>query len=55
MSARRVAIAGGSGQLGTALRDVLRDRDVFAPAHAEPAQLFGRDMVAETWERTLRG
>jgi dTDP-4-dehydrorhamnose reductase len=35
VSARRVALAGGSGQLGTALRGVLADRDVVAPAHAE--------------------
>ena len=35
MSARRIAIVGGSGQLGTALRDAFADRDVVAPAHAE--------------------
>jgi dTDP-4-dehydrorhamnose reductase len=34
VSARRVAVAGGSGQLGTALREALRDRDVVAPPHA---------------------
>lgn len=37
MSARRIAIAGGSGQLGTALREALREREVIAPAHAELA------------------
>jgi dTDP-4-dehydrorhamnose reductase len=35
VSARRIAIAGGSGQLGSALREALRDREVTAPAHAE--------------------
>lgn len=35
MSARRIAIAGGSGQLGTALREALRERELIAPAHAE--------------------
>ncbi|HEX3549300.1 MAG TPA: dTDP-4-dehydrorhamnose reductase [Candidatus Elarobacter sp.] len=35
MSARRIAIAGGSGQLGTALREALGDRAVAAPAHAD--------------------
>ena len=35
MSARRIALAGGSGQLGTALREALRDREIVAPAHAE--------------------
>ncbi|MEA2720174.1 MAG: dTDP-4-dehydrorhamnose reductase [Candidatus Eremiobacteraeota bacterium] len=35
MSAQRVAIAGGSGQLGTALREALAGRDVIAPPHAE--------------------
>jgi len=33
--AQRIAIAGGSGQLGTALRAVFADRDVVAPSHAE--------------------
>lgn len=37
MSARRIAIAGASGQLGTALREELRDRELIAPAHAELA------------------
>jgi dTDP-4-dehydrorhamnose reductase len=37
VSARRIAIAGGSGQLGTALREALRDRELVAPAHAELA------------------
>jgi dTDP-4-dehydrorhamnose reductase len=35
VSAHRIAIAGGSGQLGTALRDALSAREVVAPAHAE--------------------
>lgn len=34
MSARRIAIVGGSGQLGTALRDELAGLDVSAPPHA---------------------
>lgn len=37
MTARRIAIAGGFGQLGTALREVLSDRELSAPAHAEVA------------------
>jgi dTDP-4-dehydrorhamnose reductase len=35
VSARRIALAGGSGQLGTALREALAGRDVVAPPHAE--------------------
>lgn len=35
MSPERIAIAGGSGQLGTALREVFAGRDVIAPARAE--------------------
>jgi dTDP-4-dehydrorhamnose reductase len=35
VSARRIAIAGGSGQLGSALREALREREVLAPSHAE--------------------
>jgi dTDP-4-dehydrorhamnose reductase len=37
VSARRIALVGGSGQLGTALRDVLGERDVIAPPHADVA------------------
>ncbi|HEY0394288.1 MAG TPA: dTDP-4-dehydrorhamnose reductase [Candidatus Elarobacter sp.] len=37
MSAQRIAIVGGSGQLGTALREALAGRDVVAPPHAEVA------------------
>lgn len=37
MSARSIAIVGGSGQLGSALRDAFVGRDVSAPAHAEVA------------------
>jgi dTDP-4-dehydrorhamnose reductase len=37
VSARRIAILGGSGQLGSALRAVFAEREVFAPAHAELA------------------
>jgi dTDP-4-dehydrorhamnose reductase len=32
---RRILIVGGAGQLGTALRAVLADRTVIAPAHSE--------------------
>lgn len=35
MSARRIAIVGGSGQLGSALRLVFAAREVIAPTHAE--------------------
>jgi dTDP-4-dehydrorhamnose reductase len=35
MSANRIAIVGGSGQLGTALREVLAEREVVAPPHAD--------------------
>jgi dTDP-4-dehydrorhamnose reductase len=35
VSARRIAIVGGSGQLGTALRAAFADREVIAPPHAE--------------------
>ncbi len=35
MTTRRVAIAGGSGQLGTALREAFAGREVIAPSHAE--------------------
>ncbi len=35
MSTARVAIAGGTGQLGTALREAFADRDPIAPSHAE--------------------
>lgn len=35
MSAHRIALAGGSGQLGTALREALSGREVIAPAHAD--------------------
>lgn len=34
---RRIAIVGGSGQVGTALRELLADRDVTAPAHGDVA------------------
>ncbi len=37
MNARRIAIVGGSGQLGTALREAFAGRDVSAPSHAELA------------------
>jgi len=33
----RIALVGGSGQLGTALRDALAGRDLIAPPHAELA------------------
>lgn len=32
---KRILLVGGSGQLGTALRSALSDRDVFAPPHAD--------------------
>jgi len=35
VSANRIAIVGGSGQLGSALRDLLRDRELVVPAHAD--------------------
>jgi dTDP-4-dehydrorhamnose reductase len=35
VSAHRIALAGGSGQLGTALREALSGREVIAPAHAD--------------------
>jgi dTDP-4-dehydrorhamnose reductase len=35
VSARRVALIGASGQLGSALLGVLRDRDVVAPSHSD--------------------
>jgi dTDP-4-dehydrorhamnose reductase len=35
VTARRVAIAGGSGQLGTALREAFAGCEVIAPSHAE--------------------
>ena len=35
MSARRIALVGGSGQLGSALRRVFSDRDIAAPPHAD--------------------
>jgi dTDP-4-dehydrorhamnose reductase len=35
VTTRRVAIAGGSGQLGTALREAFAGREVIAPSHAE--------------------
>lgn len=35
MSARRIAILGASGQLGSALRDALAGRELIAPSHAE--------------------
>lgn len=35
MTARRIAIIGGSGQLGTALRAAFADREVVAPGHQE--------------------
>lgn len=35
MSARRVAVVGGSGQLGTALRAALAGRELVTPSHAE--------------------
>jgi dTDP-4-dehydrorhamnose reductase len=37
VSAKRVAIVGGSGQLGSALRDAFASREVIAPSHAELA------------------
>ena len=37
MSARRIAIVGSSGQLGSALRAAFADREVTAPSHAEVA------------------
>jgi dTDP-4-dehydrorhamnose reductase len=37
VSARTIAIVGGSGQLGSALRDAFSDRTVAAPPHAEVA------------------
>ncbi|GAC1463885.1 MAG: hypothetical protein PVSMB8_16720 [Vulcanimicrobiaceae bacterium] len=35
MSARRIAIVGGAGQLGTALREAFAGRDIVAPAHRD--------------------
>lgn len=35
MSAHRIAILGGSGQLGSALRAALAERELIAPPHAE--------------------
>ena len=35
MSARRIAIVGGSGQLGSALREALGERVIAAPPHAD--------------------
>ena len=35
MSARRIAILGGSGQLGTALRAALAGRELVAPSHGD--------------------
>jgi dTDP-4-dehydrorhamnose reductase len=35
VSARRIALIGGSGQLGSALRDVFAARETFVPAHAD--------------------
>ncbi|HEY0383937.1 MAG TPA: dTDP-4-dehydrorhamnose reductase [Candidatus Elarobacter sp.] len=35
MSARRIAVIGGSGQLGSALREALADRELVTPPHAE--------------------
>ena len=35
MRVERVAILGGSGQLGSALRDAFRDREVVAPSHTD--------------------
>jgi dTDP-4-dehydrorhamnose reductase len=37
VSAQRIAIAGGSGQLGSALREALAGRELAAPSHAELA------------------
>ena len=37
MSANRIAIVGGSGQLGSALREAFAGRTVVAPSHAELA------------------
>jgi dTDP-4-dehydrorhamnose reductase len=45
VSARRIAIVGGSGQLGTALRAALAAREVIAPAHAE-VPVESRDALA---------
>jgi dTDP-4-dehydrorhamnose reductase len=44
VSANRIAIVGGSGQLGSALRELLRDREPIAPPHAE-LPLEERDAV----------
>jgi dTDP-4-dehydrorhamnose reductase len=41
----RIAIVGGSGQLGSALREAFAGRDVVAPAHAE-LDFAERDAVA---------
>jgi dTDP-4-dehydrorhamnose reductase len=35
VSARRIAVIGGSGQLGSALREALADRELVTPPHAE--------------------
>ena len=37
MSVRTIALIGGSGQLGTALRETLAGRELIAPAHVEVA------------------
>ncbi|MEO7039541.1 MAG: dTDP-4-dehydrorhamnose reductase [Candidatus Elarobacter sp.] len=45
MSARRIALVGGSGQLGTALREVFAERELIVPAHAEVALERGDDVA----------
>lgn len=35
MSARRIVIVGASGQIGTSLRQVLAERELFIPAHTD--------------------
>ncbi|MBV8748188.1 MAG: sugar nucleotide-binding protein, partial [Candidatus Eremiobacteraeota bacterium] len=35
MSVERIVLVGGSGQLGTALREAFAGREVVAPSHAE--------------------
>ena len=51
MSARRIAIVGGSGQLGTALREAFAGREIIAPAHGELA-FEDRDAVASLLRET---
>jgi dTDP-4-dehydrorhamnose reductase len=46
VTVERVAILGGAGQLGSALRSALRGREVVAPAHADVAVEDARALAA---------